>query len=66
MVVSIRSPMVSRQFCVRPTFKRWFLRIIQVIMKHDLFDAMYESLWALSLVCEVALSLLDKGTNSSF
>jgi hypothetical protein len=32
--VSIRSAMVS-QFCVRSTFKRWFLKIIQVTMKRD-------------------------------
>jgi hypothetical protein len=38
MVVSIRSAMVSR-FCVRPTYKRWFLKIDQVTMKHDPFDA---------------------------
>jgi hypothetical protein len=39
MVVSIGGDMVS-WFCVRHTSKRWFLRIIQVTMKHDLFDAM--------------------------
>jgi hypothetical protein len=39
MVVSIRSAMVSR-FCVKPTSKRWFLKIVQVTMKHDPFDAM--------------------------
>ena len=30
--------MVSR-VCVRPTSKRWFLKIVQVTMKHDPFDA---------------------------
>ena len=39
MVVSIQSAMVS-QFCVRPTSKRWFLRIVQVTVKHDPFDVM--------------------------
>jgi hypothetical protein len=39
MVVSIQSAMVFR-FCVRPTSKRWFLKIVQVTMKHDPFDAM--------------------------
>ena len=32
--VSIQSVMISR-FGVRPTFKRWFLKIIQVTMKHN-------------------------------
>ena len=31
--------MVSR-FCVQPTSKKWFLKIIEVSMKHDPFDAM--------------------------
>jgi hypothetical protein len=39
MVVSVRSAMVS-QFCVRPTSERWFLKIVQVTMKHDTLDAM--------------------------
>jgi hypothetical protein len=34
MVVSVQSAMVSR-FCVRPTSKKWFLKIVQVTMKHD-------------------------------
>jgi hypothetical protein len=38
-VVSIRGAMVS-WFCGRPTSKRWFLKIVQVTMKHDPFDAM--------------------------
>ena len=42
MVVNVRSAMVS-EFCVRPTFKRWFLNIVQVTMNHDPFDAMQES-----------------------
>jgi hypothetical protein len=43
MVVNVRSAMVSR-FCVRPTSKRWFLKLVQVIMNHDPFDAMQESM----------------------
>jgi hypothetical protein len=39
MVVSFLSATVS-WFCVRPTYKRWFLKIIQVTMKHDPIDAM--------------------------
>ena len=39
MVVSVRSAIVFR-FCVRPTSKRRFLRIVQVTMKHDPFNAM--------------------------
>ena len=39
MVVSILSAVVSR-CCVRPTSKRWFLKIVQVTMKRDLFDVM--------------------------
>ena len=39
MVVRFWIAIVS-QFCVRPTSKRWFLKIIQVTMKHDSFDAM--------------------------
>ena len=38
-VVRCRSAMVS-QFCVRSTSKRWLLRIFQVTMKHDSFDAL--------------------------
>ena len=38
MVVSIRSAMVSG-LCVRPTSKRWFMKIVQVTMKHDQIDA---------------------------
>ena len=33
-VVNIQSAMVFR-FCMRPTTKRWFLKVVQVIMKHD-------------------------------
>ena len=43
MGVSVRSAMVSR-FCVKPTSKRWFLKVVQVTMKHDPFDAMYASM----------------------
>ena len=39
MVVNIRSAMVSR-FCVKPTSKKWFLKIVQVTLKHCPFDAM--------------------------
>jgi hypothetical protein len=39
--VSARSAMVS-WFCVRLISKRWLLKIIQVIMKRDPFDAMKE------------------------
>ena len=39
MVASVRSAMVSR-FCVRPTSKRWFLKIVQLTMKHGPLDAM--------------------------
>ena len=38
-IVSIQIAMVS-SFCIRPTYKRWFLKLIQVTMKHDPFDAM--------------------------
>jgi hypothetical protein len=38
-VVSVHSAMVS-QFFVRLASKRWFLKIIQVTMKHDPSDAM--------------------------
>ena len=37
-VVSIHSAVVSR-VCVRPTSKKWVLKIVQVTMKHDPFDA---------------------------
>jgi hypothetical protein len=37
--MSVGSAMVSR-FCVRPSSKRWFLKIVQVTNKHDSFDAM--------------------------
>ena len=43
VVVSVQSAVVS-QFCVRPTSKRWFLKIIQVTMKHDPFDTVQESM----------------------
>ena len=39
IVVRFRSAMVTR-FCDRPTSKRWFLKIVQVTVKHDPFDAM--------------------------
>ena len=39
MFVSIQSAIVSR-FWVRPTYKRWFFKIIQATMKYDPFDAM--------------------------
>ena len=39
MVASIRSALVS-WFYARPTSKGWFLKIVQVTMKHDPFDAM--------------------------
>jgi hypothetical protein len=42
MVVNIPCAMVS-QFYVRPTSKRWFLKIVQVTMKQGPFDAMQES-----------------------
>jgi hypothetical protein len=35
--------MVSR-FCVRSTSKRWFLKIVQVTMKHDPFDVKLDSM----------------------
>ena len=38
-VVSVRSAVVS-WFGVKPTSKRWFLKIVKVTMKRDLFDAM--------------------------
>jgi hypothetical protein len=41
MVVSVQNAIVSR-FCVRPTSKRWVLKIVRVTMKHDPFDAMWE------------------------
>jgi hypothetical protein len=37
--VSVWSAMVS-PFCVRPTSKRWFLKIVQLTVKHDPFNAM--------------------------
>ena len=37
MVVSVQSAMVFG-FRVRPTSKRWFLKTIQVTMKHDPFN----------------------------
>jgi hypothetical protein len=39
-VVSAWSTMVSHRFCIRPTFRRWVLKIVQVIMNYDPFDAM--------------------------
>jgi hypothetical protein len=39
IVVSVRSAMVSQSY-VGPTSKRWFLKIVQVTIKHDAFDAM--------------------------
>ena len=36
--VNVQSAMVS-WFCVRRTSKRWFLKIVQVAMKHDPFNA---------------------------
>jgi hypothetical protein len=42
-VVRFWSAMVS-QFYVKPTSKRWFLKMVQVLMKHDPFDAMQDSM----------------------
>ena len=39
IIVSVHNTMVI-QFSVRPTSKKWFLKIVQVTMKHDPFDAM--------------------------
>jgi hypothetical protein len=39
MVVSVRSAMVF-WFGVKPTSERWFLKVLQVTMKHDPVDAM--------------------------
>ena len=39
MVMSIWSAMVYR-FCVKPTSKRWFVKIVHVTMIHDPFDVM--------------------------
>ena len=38
-VVRFQNAMVS-EFCVRPTSKKWFLKIVQETMKHDPLDAM--------------------------
>ena len=42
-VVNMQNAMVS-WFCVKPTSKRWFVKIVQVTMKHNPYDAMYESM----------------------
>ena len=52
MVLSIWSAIVSR-FCVKPTSKRWFFNIVQMPMKHDLFDAMQDSMQTLHPSCMV-------------
>jgi hypothetical protein len=39
--MGVWNAMVSR-FCVRFTFKRRFLKIVQVTMKHDSLDMMQE------------------------
>ena len=43
MLVSIQSGTVS-WFCVRPISKRWFLKMVQVTMKHDPYVTMWESM----------------------
>ena len=43
IVVRFRSAMVF-WFCVKSTSKRWFLKIVQVTVKHDPFDAMQVSM----------------------
>ena len=47
MFVSLRGAMVS-QFVVEPTFKRWFLKTIQVTKKHVPFNAILH--WSLKLI----------------
>jgi hypothetical protein len=42
-VVSVGVSATVSMFCVRTTSKRWVLKIVQVIMKRDPFDAMYDS-----------------------
>ena len=49
-VASVRSAMIS-QFRVRPTSKRWFLKIIQVTLKHDPLVAMQKSMYTLHSSC---------------
>ena len=45
-VVSVWTTMVS-WFCVRPICNMWFLKAIQVTVKHDPFDATQESMQTL-------------------
>ena len=47
---SVRSARAS-WFYVRPTSKRWFLKTVQVTMKHDPFDAMWDSTRTLHPSC---------------
>jgi hypothetical protein len=37
--MSVQSAMVLR-YCVKPTSKMWFLKLVHVAMKHDPLDAM--------------------------
>ena len=50
------------QFCIRPTSKRWFLRIVQVIMKHDPFAGIHEDFY---ILLHLLTSLVSCPYNSS-
>ena len=56
--------MVSR-FCVRPTSKRWFLKITQVTVKHDPFDAITYSVGPSSVVWSGTWTSSAFSTNES-
>ena len=71
-VVSVWNAMVS-WFCVRPSSKRWFLKLVQVTMKHDPFDAIWESMstWHPSSCIHILCRSLKRSvkrtwTNSAF
>ena len=55
--MSIQSVMVSQWFCVGPASKRWFLKTVQVTMKHGIHLAFTHSIGPSSIVwSELGLS----------
>ena len=58
-VVSVQSAMVSR-FGVRSTYKRRFLKLVQVTMKHDPFDARQESTYTFTSILHLYTPLVPQ------
>ena len=66
MVVVIQSAMVS-QFCVGPTFNRWFLKIVQVTIKVSSMHSStklhnWELQWCSASLGKVVIAMINANT----